>query len=171
MNSHSVYNWWHCTGDTDKPAMIDALCRHGHVEGKRVAVLAAPEQLISNLSVRENIELQCAWECREKSLEQPVLDCLRRGFRAGTTIEDILSRQGSRLSSTERRWLGLARALHSEANWLVIEDDEKNLDILHEDRLQAITQYFPALTLHWVSLHKPVTLPDGWILGDPGELA
>lgn len=176
MNATPVHVWWHCASEVDKQAAIDTLCQQGRARQKTVAVLAAPEQVISNLSVRENIELQCAWECREKPLAPAVLECLQRGFRAGTSIEDILSRQAARLSTGERRWLGIARALHGEASWLVVEDEEKNLHALDDERLQALSRYFPASTLYWVSLHKPATLPTSWVYGDtaesaPGEIA
>lgn len=170
MNPASAGTWWHCSNEPDKQALIDRLCQQAHSARKTVAVLSATGQLISNLTVRENIELVRAWACREKSITSTVLECLRRGFSDALDIEQILSQQGARLSPGERRWVALARAIHNEAQWIIVEDDETSAWPFNEERLLAILQYFPAAALHWVSLGQPDKLPEGWSHGDPGEL-
>lgn len=169
MNAEPVRIWWHCASEAEKQTRIDILCQRAHSLHKTVAALSATGQLISNLTVRENIELVRAWECREAPISSTTLRCLQRGFTDTTPVEEILSRQGARLSANERRWVALARAIHNDAQWIVVEDDETSAWPFNEERLLAILHYFPAATLHWVSLGQPDTLPAGWSRGDQGE--
>lgn len=162
-------SWWHCTHESAKQAQLDALCQQGHDAGCRVAVLAMPEQLISNLTVQENISLPAGWfrqpESADPNIHNAINHCLQQALHQHETVSHLLGLQGARLNAWQRRWVGLARTLHSQANWLVIEDDETTPDPFTDERLAILQQYLPQATVHWVSLRKPVALPAAWQTG------
>ena len=165
--------WWHCHHDLEKNERINALCQQGLAHGYRVAVLATPEQLISNLTVQENIALPHDWHHVDTTIAHPlaieaVHQCLQHCVRGQQTLEQLLQLQGARLSINQRRWVGIARALYLQANWLVMDDDETNLYPFEDVRLKTLSQHLPDATMHWVSLRAPATLPDHWLFAESG---
>lgn len=166
-------SWWHCYNDIEKNDRIDVLCQQGLAQGYRVTALATPEQLISNLTVLENIELPGIWHgyaaaTNHDPLSGAITDCLQRCLRTHQSMDQFLHTQGAKLNSHQRRWVGLARALYIRANWIVIDDDEKNIYPFEDERLLVIADYLPDATAHWVSLRAPSTLPDNWLFAESG---
>jgi len=165
--------WWHCHHDLEKNERINALCRQGLAQGHRVAALATPEQLISNLTVQENIILPHDWHYVDTAMDNRVIteairQCLQHCLRGQQTLEQFLHLQGARLSANQRRWVGIARALYLQANYVVMDDDETNLYPFEDVRLKTLTQQLPDAALHWVSLRAPTTLPDHWLFAESG---
>jgi len=165
--------WWHCHHDLEKSERINALCRQGLAQGYRVAALATPEQLISNLTVKENIVLPHDWHHVDSTMDNRVItegihQCLQYCLRGQQTLEQLLQLQGARLSANQRRWVGIARALYLQANYVVMDDDETNLYPFEDVRLKTLSQYLPDAALHWVSLRAPSSLPDHWLFAESG---
>ena len=173
MNTLLNAQWWHCYNDIEKNERIDTLCQQGLIQHCRVTILATPEQLISNLTVKENIELPGIWHGYDSlpfdsHASNAMLTCLQNCLRGQQTPEHLLAMQGARLNSQQRRWIGLARALHLHANYVVIDDDEKNPYPFEDERLQFITEHLPDAVVHWVSLRTPSALPEHWLFAESG---
>ena len=165
MNTTSSHYWWHCYNEPGKQRCIDNLSRRARDNGKRIAIMGNPEQLIGNLTVRENIELISRWlqPSEHLAMDETILHaCLQPVLQGNQTLQQFIALQGALLAPAQRRRVGLARAICSQANCIIIDMDESLPDPLADERLALAQHLLPGAELHIVSLRQPDALPALW---------